>query len=151
MNSYFVNSTFPVTLPGAQDSFLGQIPLYSSGYTDPLRHYPGAAYGAASSVQDKTYPSPYYQQASGAYSRTASSAACDYGAAGFYREKDPSCVISGLEEHSLILNPDQRKPDGAAQNKNIFGESEDQKVATPVYPWMQRMNSCNGRLRMIAI
>ncbi|MGH0144783.1 UNVERIFIED_CONTAM: hypothetical protein FKN15_010068 [Acipenser sinensis] len=144
MNSYFVNSTFPVTLPGAQDSFLGQIPLYSSGYTDPLRHYPGAAYGAASSVQDKTYPSPYYQQASGAYSRTASSAACDYGAAGFYREKDPSCVISGLEEHSLILNPDQRKPDGAAQNKNIFGESEDQKVATPVYPWMQRMNSCNG-------
>ncbi|RXM34778.1 Homeobox protein Hox-B6 [Acipenser ruthenus] len=79
MNSYFVNSTFPVTLPGAQDSFLGQIPLYSSGYTDPLRHYPGAAYGAASSVQDKTYPSPYYQQASGAYSRTAPSAACDYG------------------------------------------------------------------------
>ena len=40
MSSYFVNSTFPVTLASGQESFLGQLPLYSSGYADPLRHYP---------------------------------------------------------------------------------------------------------------
>ncbi|XP_028675365.2 homeobox protein Hox-B6a [Erpetoichthys calabaricus] len=143
MSSYFVNSTFPVTLPGGQESFLGQIPLYSSGYTDSLRHYPAAAYGATS-VQDKAYPSTYYQQANGAYTRSTTVATCDYGAASFYREKDPSCTLSSLEEHSLVLSQDQRKPECAAQSKSIFAETDDQKAATPVYPWMQRMNSCNG-------
>nr|XP_029481092.1 homeobox protein Hox-B6a-like [Oncorhynchus nerka] len=143
MSSYFVNSTFPVTLPGGQESFLGQIPLYSSGYTDPLRHYPGAAYGATS-VQDKAYPSSYYQQASGAYGRASAAGACDYAAASFYREKDPACTLASIEEHSLVLSQDHRKTDCSGQNKSTFGDSEDQKPSTPVYPWMQRMNSCNG-------
>ncbi|XP_014396620.1 PREDICTED: homeobox protein Hox-B6 [Myotis brandtii] len=77
MSSYFVNSTFPVTLASGQESFLGQLPLYSSGYADPLRHYP-APYGPA---------------------------------------------------------PGQDK---------VFGEPDEQKCSTPVYPWMQRMNSCNS-------
>lgn len=143
MSSYFVNSTFPVTLPGGQESFLGQIPLYSSGYTDSLRHYPGAAYGATS-VQDKAYPSSYYQQANGAYGRASAAGACDYAAASFYREKDPACTLASIEEHSLVLSQDHRKTDCSGQNKSIFGDSEDQKPSTPVYPWMQRMNSCNG-------
>ncbi|XP_055753011.1 homeobox protein Hox-B6a-like [Salvelinus fontinalis] len=143
MSSYFVNSTFPVTLPGGQESFLGQIPLYSSGYTDPLRHYPGAAYGATS-VQDKAYPSSYYQQANGAYARASAAGACDYAAASFYRERDPACTLASKEEHSLVLSQDHRKTDCSGQNKSIFGDSEDQKPSTPVYPWMQRMNSCNG-------
>ncbi|XP_046894492.1 homeobox protein Hox-B6a [Hypomesus transpacificus] len=144
MSSYFVNSTFPVTLPGGQESFLGQIPLYSSGYTDSLRHYPGAAYGATS-VQDKAYPSSYYQQANGAYGRAAAAAgACDYAAASFYREKDPSCALASIEEHSLVLSQDHRKTDCTGQNKSLFGDSDDQKPSTPVYPWMQRMNACNG-------
>ncbi|XP_009985332.1 PREDICTED: homeobox protein Hox-B6-like [Tauraco erythrolophus] len=100
MSSYFVNSTFPVSLAAGQEPFLGQIPLYPSGYADPLRHYP-TTYGATG-VQEKGYPSsPYYQQSNGAYS--------------------PDC----------------------AQSKTVFGESEEQKCSAPVYPWMQRMNSCN--------
>ncbi|KAJ8384212.1 hypothetical protein AAFF_G00207600 [Aldrovandia affinis] len=143
MSSYFVNSTFPVTLPGGQESFLGQIPLYSSGYTDPLRHYPGAAYGATN-VPDKAYPSSYYQQASGAYGRTSAAGACDYAAASFYREKEPACALSSIEEHSLVLNQDQRKSDCTGQNKSIFTDGDEMKSSAPVYPWMQRMNSCNG-------
>ncbi|XP_035253060.1 homeobox protein Hox-B6a [Anguilla rostrata] len=143
MSSYFVNSTFPVTLPGGQESFLGQIPLYSSGYTDPLRHYPGAAYGA-STVQDKAYPSAYYQQANGTYSRPNTAGACDYAAASFYREKDPACALTSLEEHSLVLSQDHRKSDCTGQNKGIFADGDEQKPSTPVYPWMQRVNSCNG-------
>ncbi|XP_064177489.1 homeobox protein Hox-B6b isoform X1 [Anguilla rostrata] len=142
MSSYFVNSTFPVTLPGGQESFLGQIPLYSSGYTDPLRHYPTAAYGATN-VQDKAYPSSYYQQASGAYGRTSTTGACDYSTASFYREKDAACALSSLEEHSLVLNQDQRKSDCPGQNKSIFTDGDEMKSSAPVYPWMQRMNSCN--------
>uniref|UniRef100_A0A8C4YH64 Homeobox B6 n=1 Tax=Gopherus evgoodei TaxID=1825980 RepID=A0A8C4YH64_9SAUR len=137
MSSYFVNSTFPVSLAAGQEPFLGQIPLYASGYADPLRHYP-ATYGPL--VQDKGYPSSsYYQQANGAYSRTT---ACDYGTAGFYREKDPVCATSNLDDH-VQFAPDQRKSD-CAQTKTVFGESDDQKCSTPVYPWMQRMNSCNS-------
>lgn len=143
MSSYFVNSTFPVTLPGGQESFLGQIPLYSPGYTDPLRHYPTAAYGATS-VQDKAYPSSYYQQASGAFGRTSTGSACDYSAANFYREKDAVCTISSLEEHSLVLSQDQRKSECPAQNNSIFTDGDEMKCSAPVYPWMQRMNSCNG-------
>ncbi|XP_030077040.1 homeobox protein Hox-B6 [Microcaecilia unicolor] len=138
MSSYFVNSTFPVTLPGGQETLLGQIPLYSSGYADPLRHYP-TTYGATG-VQEKGYPSSsYYQQTSGAYSRTA---ACDYGTAGYFREKEPSCTISALDDQ-IPFNQDQRKSD-CEQNKTVFRDSEEQKCSTPVYPWMQRMNSCNG-------
>nr|AIM47950.1 HOXB6x [Pantodon buchholzi] len=132
MSSYFVNSTFPVSLPSGQESFLGQIPLYSSGYTDPLRHYPGAGYGAAA-IQDKAYPCAYYQQAGGA------GGTGEYGAAAsFYRDKDP------VEEHPLVLGPDGRKSVCAAQGKSLFAEVEEQKPCTPVYPWMQRMNACSG-------
>lgn len=147
MSSYFVNSTFPVTLPGGQESFLGQIPLYSSGYTDPLRHYPGTGYGA-SSVQEKAYPSSFYQNS--AYGRTSAAGACDYATASFYREKDPACALSSIEEHSLALSQDHRKTDctGPA-GKSIYTESDEQKPTAPVYPWMQRMNSCNGKLHVV--
>ncbi|CAJ0939278.1 unnamed protein product [Ranitomeya imitator] len=140
MSSYFVNSTFPVTLPGGQEPFLGQIPLYSSGYADPLRHY-SASYGA-SGVQDKGYAaSSYYhhQQANGAYSRTG---ACDYGAAGCYRDKEASCAMSALDEQCSPYSQEQRKPD-CAHSKLLYEEPEEAKGA-PVYPWMQRMNSCNS-------
>ncbi|XP_010124276.1 PREDICTED: homeobox protein Hox-B6-like, partial [Chlamydotis macqueenii] len=111
MSSYFVNSTFPVSLAAGQEPFLGQIPLYPSGYADPLRHYP-STYGATG-VQEKGYSSsPYYQQNTGAYGRT------------------------------LPFAPEPRKSD-CAQSKSAFGESEEQKCSAPVYPWMQRMNSCN--------
>lgn len=139
MSSYFVNSTFPVTLPGGQEPFLGQIPLYSSGYADPLRHY-SAGY-AASGVQEKGYASSsYYQQANGAYSRTG---ACDYGAAGFYRDKEASCAMSSLDEQTQY-NHEQRKPD-CAHSKLLYEDQDDAKFSTPVYPWMQRMNSCNSK------
>ncbi|XP_043857643.1 homeobox protein Hox-B6 [Dromiciops gliroides] len=138
MSSYFVNSTFPVTLSNGQESFLGQLPLYSSGYADPLRHYP-AAYGTGA-VQDKGFASSsYYPPASGGYARAA---ACDYGPAGFYREKESACALSSGEEPAPF-HPESRKSD-CAQDKNVFGESEEQKCSTPVYPWMQRMNSCNS-------
>ncbi|XP_072343644.1 homeobox protein Hox-B6a isoform X1 [Scyliorhinus torazame] len=142
MSSYFVNSTFPATLASGQESFLGQIPLYSSGY-DPLRHYP-ATYGATS-MQDKSYPSPsYYQQANGAYgcNRTP----CDYGTPSFYREKDPSSGASSTSskyhpvEDPAHFNPEQRKFE-SAQNRILYAEVDDQKSSLPVYPWMQRMNS----------
>lgn len=198
MSSYFVNSSFPVTLPGtggggqaAAESFLGQIPLYSSGYaTDhPLRHYPGAAavtaaaaavaYGASgggggggSGVhQDKPYAaSVYYQQAAnGAYGGhrataaggvgvggTTGAGACDYATAAaaaaaaatsFYRDKDHPC---SLEEHQLALSQDgvHRKAECAGvSGKGLFGEPLDDKhaVSAPIYPWMQRMNACNGQ------
>ncbi|XP_006774472.1 PREDICTED: homeobox protein Hox-B6 [Myotis davidii] len=98
MSSYFVNSTFPVTLASGQESFLGQLPLYSSGYADPLRHYP-APYGPAPG-QDKGFAPPPF-------------------------------------------HPEPRKSD-CAQDKSVFGEPDEQKCSTPVYPWMQRMNSCNS-------
>ncbi|XP_077594411.1 homeobox protein Hox-B6b [Stigmatopora nigra] len=105
MSSYFVNSTFPVSLPGGQDSLLGQIPLYTSGYSDPLRHYSGAAaYGgaaaaaaAAASVQDKVYPASYYhQQTAAIYGRGAGGAPCDFSpVGGFYKDAEGSCAFSG--------------------------------------------------------
>ncbi|XP_078125447.1 homeobox protein Hox-B6a-like [Sander vitreus] len=187
MSSYFVNSTFPVTLPGtgaggqAAESFLGQIPLYSSGYAadHPLRHYSGAAavsaaaavaYGASGGVhQEKPYTaSTYYQQAAnGAYGghRAApgvgvggatGAGACDYATAAaaaaaaaaatsFYRDKEHPC---SLEEHQLALSQDgMRKAECAGlSGKGMFGETMDDKLqsSAPIYPWMQRMNSCNG-------
>lgn len=188
MSSYFVNSSFPVTLPGtggggqaaAAESFLGQIPLYSSGYAadHPLRHYPGAAavtaaavaYGASSGSvhQEKPYPaSTYYQQAAnGAYGghraagvgvgSATGAGACDYATAAaaaaaaaaatsFYRDKEHPC---GLEDHPLALSQDgmHRKAECAGlSGKGLFGEIDDKQAASaPIYPWMQRMNSCNG-------
>ncbi|KAM6914028.1 homeobox protein Hox-B6a-like [Anarhichas minor] len=183
MSSYFVNSTFPVTLPGtgaggqAAESFLGQIPLYSSGYAadHPLRHYSGAAavtaaaaavaYGASGGVhQEKPYSaSTYYQQAAnGAYGGHrvaqgvgvgAGAGACDYAAAAaaaaaaatsFYRDKEHAC---SLEEHQLALSQEgmHRKAECAGlSGKGMFGETMDDKSSAPIYPWMQRMNSCNG-------
>ncbi|XP_028844730.1 homeobox protein Hox-B6b [Denticeps clupeoides] len=55
MSSYFVNSAFPVSLPGGQESYLGQIPLYPSGYPYPA---PGA--------QDRLSPPSYYPPQAGA-------------------------------------------------------------------------------------
>ncbi|XP_028610807.1 homeobox protein Hox-B6 isoform X3 [Grammomys surdaster] len=138
MSSYFVNSTFPVTLASGQESFLGQLPLYSSGYADPLRHYP-APYGPGPG-QDKGFAaSSYYPPAGGGYGRAAP---CDYGPApAFYREKDAACALSGADEPPPF-HPEPRKSD-CAQDKSVFGETEEQKCSTPVYPWMQRMNSCN--------
>ncbi|XP_037666086.1 homeobox protein Hox-B6 isoform X1 [Choloepus didactylus] len=138
MSSYFVNSTFPVTLASGQESFLGQLPLYSSGYADPLRHYP-APYGPGPG-QDKGFAaSSYYPPAGGGYGRAAP---CDYGPAPpFYREKESACALSGADEPSPF-HPEPRKSD-CAQDKSVFGETEEQKCSTPVYPWMQRMNSCN--------
>lgn len=178
MSSYFVNSTFPVTLPGSgqasAESFLGQIPLYSSAYTtDSLRHYPGAAavtaaavaYGASGVHQEKQYSaSNYYQQAaSGAYTVHRAPGlgvsngvgACDYtaAAASFYREKDPTAC--SLEEHSLSLSQDivNRKTEcPGLSGKGLFGEMVDDKQSTtPVYPWMQRMNACNGKSRSVPL
>uniref|UniRef100_A0AAQ4Q2F9 Homeobox domain-containing protein n=1 Tax=Gasterosteus aculeatus aculeatus TaxID=481459 RepID=A0AAQ4Q2F9_GASAC len=180
MSSYFVNSTFPVTLPGtgaggqSAESFLGQIPLYSSGYAadHPLRHYSGAAavsaaataYGASSGVvhQEKPYPAPsYYQQAAnGAYGAhraaqgVVGAGACDYAVAAaaaaaaatsFYRDKEHACT---LEEHQLAMSQEgmHRKVECAGlSGKGVFGETMDDKLpsSAPIYPWMQRMNSCN--------
>ncbi|XP_007577808.1 homeobox protein Hox-B6a-like [Poecilia latipinna] len=156
------------------EPFLGQISLYSSGYADhPLRHYPGAATVTAAAAvaysahQDKSYPaSTYYQQAAnGAYSGhrvtgvavggSTGPGACDYATAAaaaaaaatnFYRDKDHPC---SLDEHQLALNQDgmHRKMECAGLGaKGLFGESMDDKqtAPTPIYPWMQRMNACNG-------
>lgn len=196
MSSYFVNSSFPVTLPGtggggqAAESFLGQIPLYSSGYAadHPLRHYPGAAavtaaaavaYGASGGGgvhQEKPYPASTYYQANGAYGghRAAAAAAgvgvggangagaCDYATAAaaaaaavaatsFYRDKEHPC---SLEDHQLTLSQDgmHRKTDCTGlSGKGLFGETMDDKQAAslPVYPWMQRMNACNGECLLL--
>ena len=81
-------------------------------------------------------------------SAAAAAGACDYAAASFYREKDPSCALASIEEHSLVLSQDHRKTDCTGQNKSLFGDSDDQKPSTPVYPWMQRMNACNGEFTL---
>lgn len=187
MSSYFVNSSFPVTLPGpgggggqAAESFLGQIPLYSSGYAadHPLRHYPAAAAVAYSASgggvhQDKPYTASYYQQAgNGAYGGhraagvgvggTTGAGACDYATAAaaaaaaaatsFYRDKDHQC---SLEEHQLALGQDgmHRKAECAGLGgKGLFGEPMDDKQSSvPIYPWMQRMNACNGECLLLLL
>uniref|UniRef100_A0A7N5ZT32 Homeobox domain-containing protein n=1 Tax=Anabas testudineus TaxID=64144 RepID=A0A7N5ZT32_ANATE len=137
MSSYFVNSSFPVTLPGtggggqAAESFLGQIPLYSSGYAadHPLRHYPGAAAVTAAA----------------AVAYGASAAAGVAAATSFYRDKEHPC---SLEEHQLTLSQDgmHRKADCTGlSGKGLFETMDDKQAASvPVYPWMQRMNACNG-------
>ncbi|KAM9715779.1 LOW QUALITY PROTEIN: homeobox protein Hox-B6b [Menidia menidia] len=168
MSSYFVNSTFPVSLPGAQDSLLGQIPLYSSGYTDPLRHYSGAGpYGAAGGVQEKLYPASYYQQGAGGggvlYGRAAGGAPpppCDYSGTGtgtpvvgtFYKDADGSCAFASREDQpqqSLFLAQQQQQHEHAARAKAEraeppLGASLDDKASALIYPWMQRMNACSA-------
>uniref|UniRef100_A0A3B4AE77 Homeobox domain-containing protein n=1 Tax=Periophthalmus magnuspinnatus TaxID=409849 RepID=A0A3B4AE77_9GOBI len=157
MSSYFVNSSFPVSLPGtggggqaaAAESFLGQIPLYSSGYAaDPLRHYPGAAVAYGTS-QDKPYAaSPYYQQNAVGVGGASGASACDYATAaaaaaacGFYRDKEP-CSL----EEQLLQDGVHRKVECAGLSaKGLFGELDEKPSASaPIYPWMQRMNACNG-------
>lgn len=148
MSSYFVNSTFPVSLPGGQDSLLGQIPLYSSGYTDPLRHYSSAATYGAANMQDKVYPASYYQQtgtAAALYGR-AGGAACDYNPVGtFYKDAEGSCAFSSRDDQPLFVSQEQqqRKAECAEQSVSM-SSSIDDKASTLIYPWMQRMNACSA-------
>ncbi|CAG5903488.1 unnamed protein product [Menidia menidia] len=162
MSSYFVNSTFPVSLPGAQDSLLGQIPLYSSGYTDPLRHYSGAGpYGAAGGVQEKLYPAA--RGGGVLYGRAAGGAPpppCDYSGTGtgtpvvgtFYKDADGSCAFASREDQpqqSLFLAQQQQQHEHAARAKAEraeppLGASLDDKASALIYPWMQRMNACSA-------
>ncbi|KAM9023785.1 homeobox protein Hox-A6 isoform 1-T1 [Ara ararauna] len=153
MSSYFVNPTFPGSLPGGQDSFLGQIPLYPAGY-DALRHFP-ASYGA-SSLQDKTYTSPcFYQQSNTVIA--CNRASYEYGASCFYSDKEissasPSC--SGKQRGPgdyLHFPPDQQYKSSGVQAKIVNDEGIDRKYTSPVYPWMQRMNSCAGYVCLLAI
>lgn len=150
MSSYFVNSTFPVSLPGGQDSLLGQIPLYSSGYTDPLRHYSNAATYGAANMQEKVYPASYYQQTGAAaaaiYGRAGGGAPCDYNPVGtFYKDAEGSCAFSSREEQPLFVTQEhqQRKAECPEQTVNM-SSSLDDKSSTLIYPWMQRMNACSA-------
>ncbi|NXM73572.1 HXA6 protein, partial [Serilophus lunatus] len=133
MSSYFVNPTFPGSLPGGQDSFLGQIPLYPAGY-DALRH---------------TYTSPcFYQQSNTVIA--CNRASYEYGASCFYSDKDISSASpsdSGKQRGPgdyLHFSPDQQYKSSGGQAKIINDEGTDRKYTSPVYPWMQRMNSCAG-------
>ena len=152
MSSYFVNSTFPVSLPGGQDSLLGQIPLYSSGYTDPLRHYSNAAtYGAAANMQEKVYPASYYQQ-------TGAAAAAIYGRAGGgarLRLQPGRDFLQGRGWLLRFLEP--RRPAAvchsgapAAQSGvpgaelSAWAAASTTSPSTLIYPWMQRMNACSA-------
>lgn len=149
MSSYFVNPTFPGSLPSGQDSFLGQLPLYPAGY-DALRPFP-ASYGA-SSLPDKTYTSPcFYQQSNSVLA--CNRASYEYGASCFYSDKDLSGASpsgSGKQRGPgdyLHFSPEQQyKPDSSSvQGKALHDEGTDRKYTSPVYPWMQRMNSCAGK------
>lgn len=148
MSSYFVNSTFPVSLPGGQDSLLGQIPLYSSGYTDPLRHYSNAATYGAANMQEKVYPASYYQQTGAAaiYGRASGGAPCEYNPVGtFYKDAEGSCAFSSREDQPLFVTQEhqQRKAECPEQTVSM-GSSIDDKSSTLIYPWMQRMNACSA-------
>lgn len=148
MSSYFVNSTFPVSLPGGQDSLLGQIPLYSSGYTDPLRHYSNAATYGAANMQEKVYPASYYQQTGAAaiYGRAGGGAPCDYNPVGtFYKDAEGSCAFSSREDQPLFVTQEhqQRKAECPEQTVSVGGSIDD-KSSTLIYPWMQRMNACSA-------
>ncbi|XP_054454464.1 homeobox protein Hox-B6b isoform X2 [Anoplopoma fimbria] len=151
MSSYFVNSTFPVSLPGGQDSLLGQIPLYSSGYTESLRHYSNAATYGAASMQDKVYPASYYQQTGAAaaaaiYGRAGGGGpTCDYNPVGtFYKDAaEGSCSFSSRDEPPLFVTQEQRKAECPEQPGGL-GSGIDDKSSTLIYPWMQRMNACSA-------
>lgn len=148
MSSYFVNSTFPGSLPNGQDSFVGQIPLYSSGY-EALRHFPGS-YGT-SPLQDKSYSSPcFYQQSSTVIACNRNS--YDYGTSCFYPDKDstsnPSSYPANKRSHTgdyLHFSTEQQYKSTNLQGKMFNEEANDRKYSNPVYPWMQRANSCAGK------
>ncbi|XP_075891058.1 homeobox protein Hox-B6b [Nelusetta ayraudi] len=158
MSSYFVNSTFPVSLPGGQDSLLGQIPLYSSGYTDPLRHYSNAATYGAANMQDKVYPASYYQgtgaaAAAAIYGRAGGGggggAPCDYTPVGaFYKDAEGSCAFSSRDDQALFVTQEhpQRKAECPEQAVSMVGGGGgiDDKSSSLIYPWMQRMNACSA-------
>ncbi|MGH0166736.1 UNVERIFIED_CONTAM: hypothetical protein FKN15_003996 [Acipenser sinensis] len=144
MSSYFVNTAFPAALTRSQDSFLGQIPVYTSGY-EALRHLP-ASYGT-STIQDKTYPSPRFYQQSNTVLDTR--VPCDYGPSCFHPEKGPLTAFpagSAGEQrtHSeyMPFNAEQQSEPECAQNKVLKGEPPDRKYPGSAYPWM--MNNCNG-------
>ncbi|XP_071319198.1 homeobox protein Hox-B6b isoform X1 [Trachinotus anak] len=133
-----------------QDSLLGQIPLYSSGYTDPLRHYSNAATYGAANMQEKVYPASYYQQTGAAaaaiYGRAGGGAACDYPPVGtFYKDAEGSCAFSGREEQPLFVSQEHqpRKAECPEQSVSMSGGIDD-KSSTLIYPWMQRMNACSA-------
>ncbi|OCT75803.1 homeobox protein Hox-A6 [Xenopus laevis] len=148
MSSYFVNSTFPGSLPNGQETFVGQIPLYSSGY-EALRHFPGS-YGSPP-VQDKPYPSPcFYQQSNTLIACNGNS--YEYGASCFYSGKESTGSPSsfgtkhrGDSGEYLHFSADQQQyKSTSAQGKMLHEETSDRKYSSPVYPWMQRVNSCTG-------
>ncbi|CAL8309328.1 unnamed protein product [Boreogadus saida] len=151
MSSYFVNSTFPVSLSGGQDSLLGQIPLYSSGYTDPLRHYSNAATYGAASMQDKVYPTAasYYQQSSAAaaaalYGRANGGAPCDFNTVGtFYKDSEGSCAFANREDQPLFITQDHHRKTECPEQSVSMSSSLDDKSSL-IYPWMQRMNACSA-------
>ncbi|XP_037133864.1 homeobox protein Hox-B6b isoform X1 [Syngnathus acus] len=136
-----------------EDSLLGQIPLYTSGYSDPLRHYSGAAtYGgaaaaAAAAVQDKVYPASYYQQTA-IYGRAAGGGACDFNpAGGFYKDAEGSCAFSGRDDAPqpppLFGAQEHGQRKGECLGDQGAGMSVDDKSSALIYPWMQRMNACS--------
>ncbi|KAG8442975.1 hypothetical protein GDO86_011699 [Hymenochirus boettgeri] len=147
MSSYFVNSTFTGSLSNGQESFVGQIPLYSSGY-EALRHFPGS-YGTPP-LQDKTCTSPcFYQQSNSLIACNRNS--YDYGASCFYPGKDTGSHSTygtkqrGESGEYLHFNAEQQqcKSDNI-QCKMLYEDVTDRKYSSPVYPWMQRVNSCTG-------
>ncbi|XP_020636277.3 homeobox protein Hox-A6 [Pogona vitticeps] len=169
MSSYFVNPPFPGSLPNGQESFLGQLPLYPAGY-EALRHFP-SSYGAGS-LQDKPYSaaSPcFYQQSATNAVIACNRAPYDYGASCFYSDKDlggggaaaaacPSSSSSSSPSghgkpranHSGDYLPcfasDQPYKPESGPAKILNEEGSDRKYTSPVYPWMQRMNSCVGTI-----
>ncbi|XP_039189163.1 homeobox protein Hox-B6 isoform X1 [Crotalus tigris] len=60
-----------------------------------------------------------------------------------WTEKETGCSLSSLEE-PVQFGQEQARKSECSQSKHVFGDNEDQKCSTPVYPWMQRMNSCNS-------
>ncbi|XP_053266443.1 homeobox protein Hox-A6 [Podarcis raffonei] len=151
MSSYFVNPTFPGSLPNGQESFLGQIPIYPAGY-EALRHFP-ASYGAGS-LQDKSYSSPCFYQQSTNTVIACNRASYDYGASCFYPDKDlggaSSPSGSGKQraghpgDYLPCFASDQQYKPESGPAKILNEEGSDRKYSSPVYPWMQRMNSCAG-------
>ncbi|XP_026529332.1 homeobox protein Hox-A6 isoform X2 [Pseudonaja textilis] len=137
MSSYFVNPAFPGSLSNGQEPFLGQIPLYhpAAGY-EALRHFP-ASYGAGS-LQEKPYSSPsFFQQSSPNTVIACNRAAFDYGASCFYSDKD----LGGASSPSGNGKP---RASNTGDYLPCFASDHDRKYTSPVYPWMQRMNSCAG-------
>ncbi|KAM8811227.1 homeobox protein Hox-A6 [Eudromia elegans] len=77
-------------------------------------------------------------------------ASYEYGASCFYSDKDISSASasgSGKQRgHGDYLHfpPEQQYKPSGGQAKIVHDEGTDRKYTSPVYPWMQRMNSCAG-------